>query len=192
MLRKLNIELTLITFFFILVKRNLCGSNMFNRLNMAKTMVGPQWCTSRNVTLRVVNAPAVKKENHDEKNARLGRQLSPHVTIYRFQLPSILSISHRFAGVALTGWAAILGYGCLIMPHDASHYIAALEAMQLSTPTLFSMKFILAFPFAYHTCNGIRHFCWDYGKFLTMKEVYSTGYVMLGTAVAASTIMACM
>lgn len=165
---------------------------MFSRLNMTKTLVGPQWCNSRNVTLRVVSAPAAKKESHDEKNERLGRQLSPHVTIYKFELPSILSISHRFAGVALTGWAAILGYGCLVMPHDASHYIAALEAMQLSTPALFCIKYVLAFPFAYHTCNGIRHFCWDSGKFLTMKEVYSTGYIMFGTAVGLSALLACM
>lgn len=191
MLRKLNKELTFNVkkYFF---NRNLCGSNMFARLNLAKTMVGPQWCNTRNVTLRVVSAPPAKQETHDERNARIGRQLSPHVTIYKFQLPSILSISHRFAGVALTGWGVILAYGSLLMPHDASHYIAALDALQLSSPTLFCLKFILAFPLAYHTANGIRHLCWDSGKFLTMKEVYTTGYVMLGSAIAASTLMACM
>lgn len=170
----------------------ICGRNVLNRLTMAKTVVGPQWCNSRNVTLKVVSAPAAKQESHDERNARLGREMSPHITIYKFELPSLLSISHRFAGAALTGWAAILGYGCLLMPHDASHYIAALESCHLGAGSLFVMKFILAFPFAYHTCNGVRHFCWDYGKFLTMKEVYTTGYAMLGTATAAAVIMACM
>ncbi|XP_063698133.1 succinate dehydrogenase cytochrome b560 subunit, mitochondrial-like [Culicoides brevitarsis] len=173
--------------------RNLCGRNVLNTLNLAKkSVIGPQWCNSRNVTLRVVSAPAAKQESHDERNARLGRELSPHVTIYKFELPSLLSISHRFAGIALTGWAAILGYGCLLMPHDASHYISALEACQLSSASLFAMKFVLAFPLAYHTCNGIRHFCWDYGKFLTMKEVYATGYIMLASAVVTSIIMASM
>lgn len=39
-----------------------------------------------------------KEEHHDIKNERLKRPLSPHLTIIEYQLTSILSISHRFAG----------------------------------------------------------------------------------------------
>lgn len=37
-------------------------------------------------------------ETVDDKNARLNRPLTPHLTIYRPQLTSILSILHRIAG----------------------------------------------------------------------------------------------
>uniref|UniRef100_A0A336M2H0 CSON010823 protein n=1 Tax=Culicoides sonorensis TaxID=179676 RepID=A0A336M2H0_CULSO len=169
--------------------RNLCRLNTLNRLNLAKA-VGPQWCNTRNINLRVVSKPTPKVESHDEKNDRIGRPLSPHLTIYKFQLTSILSISHRFAGVALTGWAVILGYGSLVMPHDAAYYISALES--LSAPSLFALKYILTFPLAYHTANGIRHFCWDAGKFLTMPEVYKTGYIMLGASIISTAILCCL
>lgn len=40
------------------------------------------------------------KVNFFEKNARLGRPTSPHLTIYAPQMTSVLSISHRITGVA--------------------------------------------------------------------------------------------
>ena len=33
----------------------------------------------------------------------MARPMSPHLTIYSFPVPAILSISHRITGVALTG-----------------------------------------------------------------------------------------
>jgi len=50
-----------------------------------------------------------KGETHDAKNERLNRPMSPHLTIYKFQLTSILSITHRGTGVALSGITAGLG-----------------------------------------------------------------------------------
>jgi len=50
-----------------------------------------------------------KGETHDTKNNRLNRPMSPHLTIYKFQLTSILSITHRGTGVALSGITAGLG-----------------------------------------------------------------------------------
>lgn len=48
-------------------------------------------------------------ETHDEKNDRLKRPMSPHLTIYQRQLTSMLSITHRGTGVALSGVTAGLG-----------------------------------------------------------------------------------
>lgn len=50
-------------------------------------------------------------ETHEQKNERLQRPLSPHMTIYKFPLPAVLSISHRGTGVALTTYALILSTG---------------------------------------------------------------------------------
>lgn len=52
----------------------------------------------RCIAIRVVQKPEEPKETYDEKNMRLGREMSPHLTIYKFQLTSVLSISHRFTG----------------------------------------------------------------------------------------------
>jgi len=66
----------------------------------------------RMITMQVKNAQEVEYklgETHDEKNGRLSRPMSPHLTIYKPQLTTILSITHRGTGVALSGVTAGLG-----------------------------------------------------------------------------------
>lgn len=94
--------------------------------------------------------------------------------------------------MALTGYAAALGLGALVMPHDFAFYMTMLEGLKLSAPVLIMAKFVLAFPATYHTLNGVRHLFWDMGKFLKIKEVYSTGYLMLGAAVALAALLAAL
>lgn len=163
---------------------------MLNRASLARAMA-PQFY-ARAASIRAVGAPEAVQESHDERNMRLKRPLSPHLTVYKFQITSVLSITHRFTGLALTGYATVLGLGALLMPHDFSHYLTAIEALQLGTPTLVAAKFVLAYPAAYHTVNGVRHLFWDLGKFLTIKEVYTTGYTMLGVSAVMAAILAVM
>lgn len=118
--------------------------------------------------------------------------MSPHITIYRFPLPAVLSISHRITGMALTGYMAAFGMGALVLPHDFSYYMDVVESWQLSAPTIIAAKFTLAYPFTFHLVNGVRHLFWDTGKFLKMKEVYSTGYAMLGTAAVMAAVLSVM
>lgn len=59
---------------------------------------------------------AAEGENEDyaAKNARLGRPQSPHLTIYKLQLTSLLSLTHRATGMALGGIATVWGIGKII------------------------------------------------------------------------------
>jgi len=167
------------------IARNICGRTAFAR------SIAPQLYT-RSVTIRAAPTADARLESHDERNMRLKRPLSPHLTIYKPQVTSMLSITHRMTGIALTGYAAILGLGCLVLPNDFSHYISLIESLQLSTPTLVLAKFVLAFPATYHTVNGVRHLFWDLGQFLTIKEVYTTGYAMLGISTVFAAILAAL
>ncbi|PZC86816.1 succinate dehydrogenase cytochrome b560 subunit, mitochondrial-like [Helicoverpa zea] len=135
---------------------------------------------------------APKLEHHDDRNARLKRPMSPHLTIYAPQLTSILSITHRTTGIILSGYFSVLGIGALVLPHDISHYIAIVESMNLSPATLFLGKFLLAAPVGYHLANGVRHLFWDMAKGLTIKEVYASGYTMLGLSVVITLILAAL
>lgn len=56
-------------------------------------------------------------ETHDEKNMRLKRPMSPHLTIYQVQLTALLSISHRTTGIILSSYAMFLGFGKYIIMH---------------------------------------------------------------------------
>lgn len=94
--------------------------------------------------------------------------------------------------MALTGYAAALGIGALVLPYDFSTFVTMVEGLHLSAPALALIKFTLAYPAAFHTCNGVRHLFWDMGKFLKLKEVYSTGYLMLGVSFALAALLTAM
>ncbi|XP_063362838.1 succinate dehydrogenase cytochrome b560 subunit, mitochondrial-like [Cydia amplana] len=154
-------------------------------------------------TAQYAQVPAVPKitfkmfepvniEHHDIRNERLNRPLSPHITIYSFPLPAILSITHRATGIMLSGYTTVLGVGALALPHDVSHYITMIEELNLSPVTLFLAKAIIAAPFGYHFANGLRHLYWDTAKGLSMKEVYTSGYAILGTATVITLVLAAL
>ncbi|KDR17255.1 Succinate dehydrogenase cytochrome b560 subunit, mitochondrial, partial [Zootermopsis nevadensis] len=129
-------------------------------------------------------------EDFDTKNARLGRPQSPHLTIYRPQLTTILSLTHRATGMALGGIVTVWGIGGLFTSGHFSENLAAVESMHLSPALLLAVKATLAFPLCYHYINGIRHLAWDMGKFLTIKEVYLTGYSVLAVSVILTAFLA--
>ncbi|XP_043257618.1 succinate dehydrogenase cytochrome b560 subunit, mitochondrial-like [Colletes gigas] len=131
-------------------------------------------------------------ETHDEKNARLKRPMSPHLTIYQIQLTSFLSITHRTTGLILSSYAMLLGLGTLFIPGGIPCLIEMTQNLGLSTPLLFLGKTMIAFPATYHTFNGFRHLAWDMGMFLTIKEVYSTGYAVLALSAVSAILLAAL
>jgi succinate dehydrogenase (ubiquinone) cytochrome b560 subunit len=88
----------------------------------------------------------------------------------------MLSITHRGTGCLLAAY--VVGAGLAGISGDCS-IVSSIEAMQLGAASLAAIKFSIAFPFSYHLVNGIRHLFWDMGKFLSIKEVYTTGYAMI-------------
>lgn len=93
-------------------------------------------------------------------------------------------------GIILTGYAGALGLGALVLPNDFAAWVTVIEGLQLSAPALIALKGTLAFPATYHTFNGIRHLFWDNGFFLSLKEVYSTGWLMLACSVGSAAALA--
>lgn len=135
--------------------------------------------------MRVSQVKPPTAESYEEKNFRLKRPLSPHLLIYKPQLTSMLSITHRMTGLALATYAVAFA-AVSVCPQDVPAMVQSIQAWHIPTAVIFSTKLILSYPVAFHFCNGIRHLVWDLGKALTIKEVYTTGYVM----VAVSTVLA--
>ncbi|XP_011699743.1 PREDICTED: succinate dehydrogenase cytochrome b560 subunit, mitochondrial-like [Wasmannia auropunctata] len=131
-------------------------------------------------------------ESHDEKNMRLKRPMSPHLTIYQVQLTTVLSITHRTTGMILASYAMFLGLGTLFIPGGIPCVIEIVDNLCLPLPVLFASKVLLGLPATYHTFNGIRHLAWDLGMFLSIKEVYSTGYVVSALAIISALALATM
>lgn len=131
-------------------------------------------------------------ENHDEKNMRLKRPMSPHLTIYQVQLTAGLSLTHRTTGIILSSYAMVLGLGTLFIPGGIPCLIESIQGLGLPSAVLFVGKILLALPVTFHTFNGFRHLAWDMGQFLTIKEVYSTGYIVTALSVISAVLLAGM
>ena len=92
----------------------------------------------------------------------VNRPLSPHLTIYRWPLTMITSITHRITGMALTVGALILAWWLVAISNglDGGYQtFMALAASPLGMLVLFGVTWSLA----YHFFNGIRHLAWDLG-----------------------------
>ena len=114
------------------------------------------------------------------------RPLSPHLQVYRWQLTSVLSILHRFSGVALS-LGAILLVWWLGAASDGPEPYAGVQRFLGSWIGLL-LLFGWSLALFYHLCNGIRHLWWDTGRGLELGSVYACGWVVLA-ATAVLTVL---
>jgi len=111
------------------------------------------------------------------------RPLSPHLQIYKPQLTSVLSISHRMTGVALAVGTLPLVYWLW----SISQGLEAYEDVFFLYTNWFSLFCLMgwSFCFFFHLANGIRHLFWDAGYGFELPQVYFSGWLV----VAASCIL---
>lgn len=113
--------------------------------------------------------------------ANASRPLSPHLQVYRPQITSVLSISHRITGVALSVGTVLLVWWLVAAAtgpeafEDAQEFIGSWFGLLL--------MFGWTFCFWYHFCNGIRHLVWDTGYGLELPQVYLGGYIVVGASI---------
>ncbi|GAU87554.1 hypothetical protein RvY_00384 [Ramazzottius varieornatus] len=118
-------------------------------------------------------------DDYFDKNLKLKRPLSPHISIYQPQLPWLMSITHRVSGVALSLGLSLASVGILLASHDFVHYVDVIRSMHLNPYLIMTVKFGAAWFFTYHYLNGVRHLFWDNGKGFKLPEVYRSGYAVL-------------
>jgi len=125
------------------------------------------------------------------KNKALGRPMSPHLTIYKFQLTSMLSISHRISGLMQSAILSGFALGAVALPGSYPHYLSMVQQLGIGPVLIFSTKFVLAFPIVYHFWNGFRHLAWDMGHGFKIAELYKSGYFVVGLSFLC-TLALCM
>jgi len=105
------------------------------------------------------------------------RPISPHLSVYKPQITSVMSISHRITGVFLL-LGLFLDLAWLIS------LACGEEPFNLVNSFMYSPigKFIMlgfAFGIYFHLCNGIRHLFWDFGKGLEIETAKKFGMVVI-------------
>ena len=96
------------------------------------------------------------------------RPLSPHLQIYRPQLTSILSITHRATGTFLSAGVLVITYWLVSIAAGENAHAAARACLSSLPGQLLLAAWSLSFYF--HLCNGIRHLFWDVGIGFELKD----------------------
>ncbi len=118
---------------------------------------------------------------NDSKNP-----LSPHLQIYRWHISSLLSITHRIAGVInlialmfIFFWLIALGLG----ENNYQNFLLIINS--------FFGKFILigfTWSMSFHLLSGIRHLAWDLGYGFEIKTANFSGIIVIIFSLAFTTI----
>ena len=99
--------------------------------------------------------------------------LSPHLQIYRWQISSLLSITHRISGIINLLALILIFFWLLTFSLGKSNY----ELFLLAINSFFG-KFILigfAWSMSFHILSGIRHLAWDMGYGFEIKTANISG-----------------
>ena len=117
----------------------------------------------------------------DEKNVTLvynlimenNNPLSPHLQIYRWQISSLLSITHRIVGVInffaiilICVWASFIFFG-------QNNYQAIFDILNSTFGKFLIIS--LCWTFSFHILNELRHLIWDAGYGFDLKVAKITG-----------------
>ncbi|KAM8920806.1 succinate dehydrogenase cytochrome b560 subunit, mitochondrial, partial [Pelodytes ibericus] len=155
-----------------------------------RTQIRPVFCLKHAVPMGTTAQQEM--DRFWDKNTRLNRPVSPHLSVYGWSLPMMMSISHRGTGVGLSLGVSLFGLAALTLPGDYATYLELVKSLSLGPALICSAKFALAFPFMYHTWNGVRHLAWDLGKGFKIPQVYQSGYVVLALTLLSSAGLAAM
>ena len=99
--------------------------------------------------------------------------LSPHLGIYKWQISSLLSITHRIVGVINILAITLICFWTLSLLLGENSY----EVTKIFLKSFFG-KFIiisLCWTFSFHILNEIRHLIWDMGYGFDLKIAKITG-----------------
>jgi len=103
--------------------------------------------------------------------------LSPHLQIYKWQISSLLSITHRIVGVINILSITIICFLSLSLLLGAESY----QIINNFFKSFFG-KFIiigLCWTFSFHILNELRHLAWDLGYGFDLKVAKITGILVL-------------
>ena len=99
--------------------------------------------------------------------------LSPHLQIYRWQISSLLSITHRIVGVINIFAITLICFWVLYLLSGESNYEIIKNFLNSHYGKFLIIS--LCWTFSFHILNEIRHIAWDLGFGFDIKIAKITG-----------------
>ena len=109
---------------------------------------------------------------NDSKNP-----VSPHLQIYRWNISSLLSITHRISGVINLLALILIFFWLLGLSFGESNY----ELFLLIINSFFGKLILIGFTWSmsFHILSGIRHLAWDLGYGFEIKTANISGIIVI-------------
>ncbi len=128
------------------------------------------------------DAPVAAKPVHPA-----ARPLSPHLQVYRPQLTSVLSITHRATGVALAVGTLLLVWWLVAAATGPEQF----ATVQWFLGTWLGKLMLIGWTFSlfFHLFNGIRHLFWDAGYGFELKAAYRSGWLVVFVSIVLTVLV---
>ena len=119
------------------------------------------------------------------------RPLSPHVSIYRWQIQMVTSILHRASGIALAFGTVLLCLALVALAAGADAF-ALLRGFCASWIGLI-LLIGWTWSFSFHLLNGIRHLLQDAGLGYQIAQFVRNGWLAtIGSVVLTALVWICV
>lgn len=119
------------------------------------------------------------------------RPLSPHLSVYRWEIQMVTSIVHRATGIFLSLGMLLVAWALLALASGPAAFagVAAFCASWIGLILLLGWTWSLAF----HLLNGIRHLLQDLGLGYAPATFVRNGWlVTIGSVVLTALVVACV
>lgn len=111
----------------------------------------------------------------DQSMSPRPRPLSPHLSVYRWQIQMVTSILHRATGLALVAGTILVVVALLALATGPETY----AAVRAFCNSWLGMSLLLGWTwsFAFHLLNGIRHLLQDAGLGFEIPDFVRNGWI---------------
>ena len=118
---------------------------------------------------------------NDSKNP-----LSPHLQIYRWHISSLLSITHRIAGVVNLISLILIFFWLVVLSFSENNY----ELFLILIYSFFGKFILIGFTWSmvFHVLSGIRHLFWDLGYGFEIKTANISGIIVIISSLVLTVI----
>ena len=113
--------------------------------------------------------------------------LSPHLQIYRWQISSLLSITHRISGIINLLALILIFFWLIFLSLGESNY----ELFLLAINSFFGKFILIGFTWSmcFHILSGIRHLAWDLGYGFEIKTANISGIIVIISSLVLTVII---
>ena len=117
-----------------------------------------------------------------EARRRMERPLSPHLSVYRWQINMVMSIVHRITGAALYLGTLLLA-AWLVAVANGEHSFALVNAL-FAHPIGKLVLVGYTWALLQHLLGGMRHMLWDTGRGLHIWQVNALSWLTILASIA--------